>query len=690
MSLSPEILSAVFSDESPLFRFPPEPDPGDTVTLRIRVAKGSASRVVLSFNSMVFGMVMARTRSDSYFDYYETALVCDRNEVVYRFLIESTEGVLIAYDKVGPRIIGSWSQDFNPVYAFRFTPGFHVPAWARGAVQYQIFADRFCNGDPSNDVVSNEYYYTVGHVKHMPEWDAYPSDTDFRCFYGGDLQGIIDKLDYLQDLGVRVLYLNPVFVSPSSHKYDCQDYEHIDPHFGVIVEDDDHIMEAPDKNNATAAKYVRRVTSIENLERSDILFASLCRQLHARGMRIILDGVFNHCGSFNKWMDHEGIYVGKPGFEPGAFQSVNSPYRSYFRFNDSAGSHVPAYEGWWGYSTLPKLNYEDSPALQEEICRVAEKWLSPPYSVDGWRLDVAADLGHSPEFNHRFWKEFRARVKAINPDALIIAEHYGDPMPWLNGQEWDSVMNYDAFMEPVTWFLTGMEKHSDSCRDDLYQNGPAFFGIMKDRMAHFTWPSLMCAMNELSNHDHSRFLTRTNRMIGRTTSLGPAAAGAGINKGIFREAVTIQMSWPGAPTVYYADEAGQVGWTDPDNRRTYPWGKEDTSLLALHRDLISLRQELPVLSEGSLKELLADYGRIAYARFSEDTRCMVAVNNTGNESVFRLFARDAGAADGETFIRRILTTQAGHSAEKEAAGTVADGFLEITLQPFSSVILASE
>ncbi len=690
MSLSPEILSAVFSDESPLFRFPPEPDPGDTVTLRIRVAKGSASRVVLSFNSMVFGMVMSRTRSDSFFDYYETALVCDRNEVVYRFLIESTEGVLIAYDKFGPRIIGSWSQDFNPVYAFRFTPGFHVPGWARGAVQYQIFADRFCNGDPSNDVVSNEYYYTVGHVKHMPEWDAYPSDTDFRCFYGGDLQGIIDKLDYLQDLGIRVLYLNPVFVSPSSHKYDCQDYEHIDPHFGVIVQDDDHIMEAPDKNNATAAKYVRRVTSIENLERSDILFASLCRQLHARGMRIILDGVFNHCGSFNKWMDHEGIYFGKPGFEPGAFQSVNSPYRSYFRFNDSAGSHVPAYEGWWGYSTLPKLNYEDSPALQEEIYRIAEKWLSPPYSVDGWRLDVAADLGHSPEFNHRFWKEFRARVKAINPDALIIAEHYGDPMPWLNGQEWDSVMNYDAFMEPVTWFLTGMEKHSDSCRDDLYQNGPAFFGIMKDKMARFTWPSLMCAMNELSNHDHSRFLTRTNRMIGRTTSLGPAAAGAGINKGIFREAVTIQMSWPGAPTVYYADEAGQVGWTDPDNRRTYPWGKEDTSLLALHRDLISLRQELPVLSEGSLKELLADYGRIAYARFSEDTRCMVAVNNTGNESVFRLFARDAGAADGETFIRRILTTQAGHSAEKEAAGTVADGFLEITLPPFSSVILASE
>ena len=690
MSVDPFVLSAVFSDESPLFRTPCEPDPGDTVTVRLRVAKGSASRVLILFDTMAFGTLMTRARSDTFFDWYESSLVCNRQDVVYRFLIESVEGVLIAYDKVGARITDNNHLDFNPVYSFRFTPGFHVPAWSMGAVQYQIFPDRFCNGDPSNDVADNEYYYTVGHAKHVPDWDAVPTDTDFRSFYGGDLQGIIDKLDYLYDLGVRVLYLNPVFVSPSSHKYDCQDYEHIDPHFGIIVDDEDHAMEAQDKNNATASRYIRRVTGLENLERSDILFASLCRKLHERGMRIILDGVFNHCGSFNKWMDYEGIYAGKPGFAPGAFQSVDSPYRSYFRFNDACSGHFPAYEGWWGYSTLPKLNYEDSPALREEIFRVAEKWLSPPYSIDGWRLDVAADLGHSADFNHRFWKEFRARVKAVNPDAVIIAEHYGDPAPWLNGQEWDSIMNYDAFMEPVTWFLTGMEKHSDSCRDDLYQNGLAFFGIMKDKMARFTWPSLMCTMNELSNHDHSRFLTRTNRMVGRTTTLGPGAAGAGINKGVFREAVTIQMSWPGAPTVYYADEAGQVGWTDPDNRRTYPWGHEDMSLIALHRDLITLRSELPVLSGGSLIQLLADYGRIAYARFDETSRCIVAVNNLGSEEEFRVFARDAGAPEGETYTLRIRTTHDGHSVERETVGTVTDGYLSFRLPPFSSVILSNE
>ena len=250
-------------------------------------------------------------------------------------------------------------------------------------------------------------------------------------------------------------------------------------------------------------------------------------------------------------------------------------------------------------------------------------------------------------------------------------------------------MNYDAFMEPVTWFLTGMEKHSDSYRDDLYQNGSAFFGIMTDKMARFKYPSLMCAMNELSNHDHSRFLTRTNRMVGRATTLGPNAAGAGINKGVFREAVTIQMSWPGAPTVYYADEAGQVGWTDPDNRRTYPWGNEDASLVELHRDLIRLRRELPVLADGSLKPLLADYGRIAYARFNEDCRCIVAVNNTGGWTDFRLFVRDAGALEGEAYFRRVQTTQECHATEPEKWGVVTDGYLAFDLPPYSSAIISN-
>ena len=689
MAVSHTVLSAVFSDESPIYRFPSEPNNGDTVRIRLRVARDSAERVILLFESLTVGTMMFKVRSDAFFDYYEAGIICSESEVIYRFLIECPDGTKIAFDKSGVRADEHNTPDFNPAYAFRFIPGFHVPDWAKGAVQYQIFPDRFCNGDPSNDVVDNEYYYTVGHSKHISDWDATPTDTDIRAFYGGDLQGILNKLDYLQDLGIEVLYLNPIFVSPSSHKYDCQDYEHIDPHFGVITDDMDHVMQVWEKHNGYAPKYIRRVTSMENLEKSDALFATLCQELHRRGMRIILDGVFNHCGSFNKWMDHEGIYLGKAGFQPGAFQSIHSPYRSYFRFNDSSNGRSPMYEGWWGYSTLPKLNYEDSPELCEEIWKIAEKWLSPPYSIDGWRLDVAADLGHSSEFNHKFWTIFRERVKAVNPDALIIAEHYGDPSAWLNGREWDTIMNYDAFMEPVSWFLTGMEKHSDSYRDDLYQNGAAFFGIMMDKMARFKYPSLMCAMNELSNHDHSRFLTRTNRMIGRITTLGPGAAGAGINKGVFREAVAIQMTWPGAPTVYYADEAGQVGWTDPDDRRTYPWGHEDQSLIALHRDLIRLRRELPVLKDGSLKPLLAEYGRIAYARFDDETRCIIAVNNTGGWTDFRLFARDAGALEDEAFFRRVQTSQDGHEIKPEEVCRISEGFLAFDLPPFSSVILCN-
>ena len=208
-------------------------------------------------------------------------------------------------------------------------------------------------------------------------------------------------------------------------------------------------------------------------------------------------------------------------------------------------------------------------------------------------------------------------------------------------------------------------------------------------MAKLTYPSLMSSMNELSNHDHSRFLTRTNRVVGRFTTAGSAAAGEGINKGVFREAVTLQMTWPGSPTIYYADEAGQVGWTDPDNRRTYPWGQEDQSLILLHRDLIRLRGTLPTLVDGCLKPLLADYGRIAYARFNNDSRAVIALNNSAGWTSFRLFVRDAGAAEGEVFTRCFLSNEQGHSTEPEACPPVEDGYLSFDLPPFSSVILAS-
>lgn len=226
--------------------------------------------------------------------------------------------------------------------------------------------------------------------------------------------------------------------------------------------------------------------------------------------------------------------------------------------------------------------------------------MSPPYNADGWRLDVAADLGGSAEFNHRFWREFRRAVKEANPQALILAEHYGDPQEWLAGDQWDTVMNYDAFMEPLTWFLTGMEKHSDAYQPEMLGNRKYFEEAMEHSMTRLMTPSLYCAMNELSNHDHSRFLTRTNHKVGRAATLGCVAAGEDVDKAVMKEAVVFQMTWPGAPTLYYGDEVGVCGFTDPDNRRTYPWGDEDRELLVFHREMIRIHKQYEAFRTGSV------------------------------------------------------------------------------------------
>ena len=251
---------------------------------------------------------------------------------------------------------------------FWILPGMKTPQWAKGAVFYQIFTDRFCNGDPTNDVVDDEYAYIDGcHVKRIDDWYQPPSAMDVRNFYGGDLQGVLDKLDYLQDLGVEALYLNPIFVSPSNHKYDTQDYDNVDPHLGVIVEDCDGVLSEDEdaRDNRQSEKYIRRVTDERNLKASNELFARLVEESHRRGMYVVIDGVFNHCGSFNKWMDREQIYEGQEGYAPGAYVSENSPYRDFFQFYEEQWPYNTAYDGWWDHDTLPKLNYEQSATLAD-------------------------------------------------------------------------------------------------------------------------------------------------------------------------------------------------------------------------------------------------------------------------------------------------------------------------------------
>ncbi len=670
---------ALYSDTTSNYLNPEEPEPGEEITVRFRTAKNNVDVVLLVSGGK--RLVMTKAETERHFDYYETRLELSDKKLSYHFEIIS--GALkVFFDSRGA------VTDPNEYYDFVVFPGFSTPDWSKGAVMYQIYVDRFCNGDKTNDVLDNEYLYIGQPVHKVEDWYAPPSQMDVRNFYGGDLQGVLDKMDYLKSLGVEVIYFNPLFVSPSNHKYDIQDYDHIDPHFGRIVDDGGEVLPPGASENRLSKRYIRRVAGMANLTASDELFIEVVKEAHKRGIKVILDGVFNHCGSFNKWMDRERIYENEEGYDKGAYVSPSSPYHNFFSFNNENGwPYNGSYDGWWGYDTLPKLNYEGSEELVDYVLKIAAKWVSEPFCADGWRLDVAADLGHSQEYNHKFWKRFRTAVKEANPDALILAEHYGDKKAWLQGDEWDSVMNYDAFMEPVTWFLTGMEKHSDDFREDLLGNADGFWGAMIHHGATFSTPSMQSAMNELSNHDHSRFLTRTNHMVGRTGTLGPEAAEKNIDKAVFREAVVIQMTWMGSPTIYYGDEAGVCGFTDPDNRRTYPWGREDKEMISFHRDLISLRHRHPVFRTGSIKMVDSDYNFIAYGRFDRNEQILVIINNNNTEVHKNLTVWEIGTTRSGVMKTVFSTDKNGYNMGGEQYNLKC-GILDITVPPESATILA--
>ncbi len=669
---------ALFSDGTKDYRSPAEPRENDKVTIRFRTKRDNVDMVWLCSREKKQRMKRTETKWD--FDYYSVEIQLGSEPFFYYFKVVT--GILECYyDRYGV------NDKPREEYYFCIVPGFSTPEWAKGAVMYQILVDRFYNGNPAGDVLDGEYYYVDGPTKHVENWAHCPQGISVREFYGGDLEGVRQKLDYLQELGIEVLYFNPLFVSPSNHKYDCQDYDYIDPHVSNIVVDEGAVLPEGCKDNTQAARYITRVTDKRNLEASNAYFAKFVEEVHAHGMKIILDGVFNHCGSFHKWLDREKLYEQQGGYAPGAYVSGESPYRDFFAFqNQEAWPDNGSYEGWWGFETLPKLNYEGSQELWNYVLDIGRKWVSPPYNVDGWRLDVAADLGHSPEVNHRFWKEFRKAVKEANPNAVILAEHYGDPKSWLLGDEWDTIMNYDAFMEPITWFLTGMEKHSDEYRGECFGNPGDFEGAMRHHMTRFMTSSLQCAMNELSNHDHSRFLTRTNKKVGRAEQLGTDAAGRGINKAVMKEAVVFQMTWPGAPTLYYGDEAGQVGFTDPDNRRTYPWGSEDMDLLNFHREMIRIHKEHEAFKTGSIQFVWGEYNFLCYARYNRREHFLVVLNNDAVSRTVEMVVWPVGLPK-ECELEQIMYSHEDGFSTNPVTYEVKGGKLNITLTEFSAVVL---
>ena len=670
---------AIFSDETENYRYPSVPVSGKKFTITLRVGKDNIDSAYICYGCCY--VKMQKNHSTDFFDYYEGTFICDSEPMNYYFQIICDSRTYF-YNKAGV------VKDINSEYNFTILPDFSTPSWAKGAVMYQIYVDRFYNGDKSNDVVTNEYEYLGLKSKHIEDWDTPLENMDVCNFYGGDLQGVIDKMDYLSDLGIDAIYFNPIFVSPSNHKYDIQDYEHIDPHYGVIVTKTGNPLSNEDKDNKNATLYMARTTDPKNLEASDQLLAKLIGIAHSKGIKVILDGVFNHCGAFNKWLDREGFYE-KNGYPVGAYASENSPYHNFFNWTGGQWPNNEHYSRWWDHPNHPKLNYEQSDELYTYIMNIARKWVSPPYNADGWRLDVAADLGLSKEFNMKFWRDFRKVVKNANPNAVIIAEHYGDPKDWLMGDQWDTVMNYDAFMEPITWFLTGMEKHSEKADIHKYNNAGDFEASMRYYTSRFSNESLNVAMNQLSNHDHSRFLTRTNRKTGRLHTSGTFEADTGINLGIMKEAITFQMTWPGAPTIYYGDEIGMTGWTDPDNRRPFRWDDMNEDILSYHKCLINIRHSREIFKSGSLDYLYMGYGLICYGRWNKNDYGTVILNNQYKATDISVPVWRLGAKNGDTMISLVISNMTNF-IQNNTVYIVKNGCIKVSLPPFSSCVIAKK
>lgn len=457
-----------------------------------------------------------------------------------------------------------------------------APDWFGRGVSYQIFPDRFCRSrvpDPAG---------LVGDRTVHENWQDTPEfrpdergEIRNRDFFGGDLAGIISKLDYLKSLGVTTLYLNPIFEAASNHRYNTADYMAIDPMLGTAED-----------------------------------FRALCREAHARGMRVLLDGVFNHTGSASRYFNADGFYP-----ELGAAQSKDSPYYNWYHF-----THWPdSYDAWWGIKTLPAVE-ENQASYRDFIIRsedsVVRHWLR--CGADGWRLDVADELPDD------FIAELRQAMDAEKPDCLLLGEVWEDGSnkiaydrrrKYLLGRETHGLMNYPFRTAALDWLCGG--------------DAAAFRESMEQLRENYPSPAFYSAMNFLSTHDTPRILTllggeptpadKAERAAARLSPAGRELARRRLMLGAL-----LLYTFPGSPTVYYGDEAGMEGYEDPLNRRTFPWGQEDEGLLRWYRRLGQLRGGRPSLQRGDICYLYADGSGLALRR-QWDSEVTTAAMNSGKE-----------------------------------------------------------
>ena len=443
---------------------------------------------------------------------------------------------------------------------------FTVPKWAMGATIYQIFPDRFYKSGDC-DLSGKLQPYSV-HADWYEEVDWKPT-PDGRVlnndFFGGNFRGVMEKLPYLASLGVEILYLNPISKSFSSHRYDTGDYKQPDPMLGTEKD-----------------------------------FTALCDAAHNLGMKVMLDGVYSHTGANSLYFDKEGVFGGQ-----GAYNSQNSPYYSWYRFH----SYPDFYDSWWGFDTLPTVNKLD-PNFVEYIITgedsVIAHWLNA--GCDGFRLDVADELPNE------FLKLLKQRLRQIRPDALLMGEVWEDASNkvaydvhrryFVDG-ELDSVMNY-PFRTAILNFLRGQD------------GGRALADTVMTIAENYPPQVLLCNMNLLSTHDSVRILTA---LVDDFQGSREECANRHLSQEQYALACQrllcasfLQYMLPGAPSLYYGDEAGMEGYKDPFNRRTYPWGKENTALLSHFRSLGQLRKTQEALRLGDIRFVHAQEGKVCFIR----------------------------------------------------------------------------
>lgn len=476
---------------------------------------------------------------------------------------------------------------------FRFNSQNQPPGWVKSQIFYQIFPDRFANGNPEISVKTNEYTLKGEHKPTLAKaWDEPVSshgETGASEFYGGDLKGIQDKLDYLQSLGITALYLNPIFTAPSNHKYDTTDYFAIDPHLG--------------SNNE---------------------FADLVQSLHQRKMKIVLDAVYNHTSLNHPWFDR---YLRRAD-KLGAWQNIHSPYRDYYQFDGSTDDYI----GWNGVASLPKLNFLN-PKVRDYFYQsdhaVIKHWLRPPYQIDGWRFDVIHMLGEGAgAINNAYYvKAFRDAAKSVNPSSYILGEHFSEATQWLQGDQEDGAMNYYGFAHPVRAFFANLDISFEPCNIEATE----LVSWLMEAMAKIPWQNQLSQLNQLDSHDTMRFLTMVNN-----------------DEATLRNALCLLFCWVGVPCLYYGTEVKLEGGHDPDNRRTFPWSRLETEqeMLDFIKQLTALRQRSQALQQGSLHWLYAKGKAFAFARKLEHEIIICAVNQSDDVQSIELPVWQLGLTKG--------------------------------------------